>query len=299
MSVSGAATPTASTPPRGLVILGHPVAQSLSPVFQGAALAHRGLPVTYTRRDTPPEQLDDALAACAQQHLGGNVTAPLKELVATRATRLTDVAARAGAVNTFWFEQGALVGHNTDVDGITATIEALLPRGPVGKVVLVGAGGAAAAVLTALRQRSVERLTLLARTPARAAALLARVDMRGAVRTMAEGSAEPLDGECAALLREATLVINCSTIGMHDDAQPVDIAHLGEATAVFDLVYRPQSTAWVRAAKARGLRAEDGLRMLVEQGAAAFRCWFGAEAPIDVMWAALGAPVPAADAPRA
>lgn len=273
--------PVAREHPRGLVILGHPVAHSRSPVFQSAALEAAQLSVRYTRIDTPPDRLDDTLRQCAEERWGGNITVPLKELVAERCTRLSNVAMRAGAVNTFWFDGNQLVGHNTDVDGANATIDALCPNGLNGPVVLLGAGGSAAAVLVALTERKSAELTVIARTPERAEALLTRVGATGVVRSSDDALVNDLLGS-------ASLVINATPIGMRDDALPVAIERLGSDTAVYDLVYRDLGTAWTRAAKARGLRAEDGLRMLVEQGAAAFHCWFGIEPSRDVMWKSLG-----------
>lgn len=275
------AAPVAREYPRGLVILGHPIAHSRSPVFQGAALEAAQLPVRYTRIDTPPDRLDDTLRQCAEARWGGNITVPLKELVAARCTRLSNVAKRAGAVNTFWFDGDELVGHNTDVDGANATIDALCPNGLHGPVVLLGAGGSAAAVLVALAERQGVDLTVVARTPERAEALLARVGAIGVVQSDS-------DARVNDVLASASLVINATPIGMRDEDLPVAIERLGRETAVYDLVYRDVGTAWTRAAKDRGLRAEDGLRMLVEQGAAAFRCWFGIEPSRDVMWKSLG-----------
>jgi shikimate dehydrogenase len=279
------AAPVATVPPRRLVVLGHPVSQSVSPIFQGAAIAACGLSVPYERRDVPPELLHTELAACAANGTGGNITIPHKEAVAQHATRLTEVARRAGAVNTFWFEGEALIGHNTDVQGAMATIRALGSGAAPASAVLLGAGGSAAAVLVALHLLGVTHVHIIARTPVRARELAARVQVPVQVHEVDAAAVH-------AVLREAALVINATPVGMRDDLMPVPVEQLGAQTAVFDLVYRQQGTAWVRAARARGLVAEDGMRMLVEQGAGAFEAWFGREAPRDVMWQALGVPMP-------
>lgn len=278
--------PRAATPPRHLVILGQPVSQSLSPIFQGAALATAGLDVTYERREVAPDALEAALARCRGEGTAGNITMPHKEAVFALTTRPTAAARRTGAVNTFWFEGDALVGHNTDIDGVRATIRALCPAGIDGETVLLGAGGAAAAVLVALDQLQVlpaSPLTVVSRTPARGRGLLEQVGLSGrVVATLAD-----VDWSVVGL------VINATPVGMReDDVLPVAIEALRPQAAVFDLVYRRGGTAWVNAARARGLRAEDGLRMLVEQGAAAFTCWFGREPARDVMWQALGVAMP-------
>lgn len=282
--------------PRALVILGHPIAHSLSPRFQNAALVHERLAVRYDGRDVAPPLLEKALAACREEHIGGNVTIPHKEAVAARAGRLTPRAARAGAVNTFWWERGSLIGHNTDVDGILATITALLPRGLHGPVVLLGSGGSAAAVLVALAEMQADGIHVLARNHERATALVERVGLMAHVHDFPP-AVKPHD-EYTALLSSAALVINTTPVGMQDEHQPVSVHRLGPQTTVFDLVYKPAGTTWVRAARAHGLKAEDGLRMLVEQGAAAFETWFDRAAPRAIMWQALGCAMPAPDRPR-
>jgi shikimate dehydrogenase len=302
MSITITSRDVASDPPRGLVILGHPVAHSLSPVFQAAALAHAGLAVAYHRRDVPPAQLDAALDALRAQGVAGNVTLPHKEAVASRAGRLTPRAHRTGAVNTFWWDRGTLVGHNTDVDGVRATLAALAPAGLHGPVAILGSGGSAAAVLVALAELGVTDVHLLARTPARAVALASRVGVKAAVHAFdvdAELDDKRPRADSAALLAAAALVVNTTPVGMQDHREPVPIGWLGAHTRVFDLVYRREGTAWVAAARARGLTAEDGLRMLVEQGAAAFETWFDRPASRAVMWSALGVPMPAPDRARA
>lgn len=281
------------------MILGQPVAQSLSPVFQNAALAAAGIPVEYTRREESAATLPSALAACAQTRTAGNVTMPHKRAVHDAAARLTDAARRAGAVNTFWWDGDELVGHNTDIDGIRATVHALCPRGIDGDVVLLGAGGSASAVLVALTTshapsgvvhvvaRNTERALALVRT------LAAHRDESTTVQVKLHSAFADIDWHRVAL------VINATPLGMRDDdPEPVPVAVLQAPCAVYDLVYKAAGTRWVHEARQRGLVAEDGLRMLVEQGASAFESWFGVEAPRGVMWQALGHMMPEADAPR-
>jgi len=290
--VIGASGIVARTPPSALVILGQPVARSLSPVFQNAALEASGIAVHYDRQEVGPDELDAALAQCRARDCGGNVTMPHKSAVFERTVCRTPAAERTGAVNTFWWEDGRLMGHNTDVAGIAATIHALRPRGIDGDVIVLGAGGSAAAVLVALdgAQRAADSRTLvMARTPARADALIRRVNT----------DAQVVADVAAVAWSRAGLVINATPRGMDiSDDLPLDPALFAPHTAVFDLVYAHEGTRWVNEARARGLDAEDGLRMLVEQGAAAFETWFGTAAPREAMWRALGVPMPAAQAVR-
>jgi len=279
-------------PWNGFVILGHPVAHSLSPVFQNAALEAIGAMQRYERLDVPPSSLRAAFDLLRAHRIVGNVTIPHKEAVAQFAAQLTPPAARTGAVNTFWWDGDDLVGHNTDVAGAEASIAALCPDGVSGPAVVLGAGGSAAAVLYALAQRNVRDVHVMARDTARAEALLARLEMDGVVHAH-----DPIT-RAQSVLRDAALVVNCTPIGLHGADHPVPLSAVGPDAALFDLVYTAQGTDWIRAAQLAGRRAEDGLRMLVEQGAAAFEVWTGQAAPRDVMWRALSEPAPAANEPR-
>jgi shikimate dehydrogenase len=263
--------------PSRLVLLGHPVAHSLSPLFQNAALRSAGIPLEYAAIDVPPERLDAVLGALAREGAAGNVTVPYKERAAAACRRLTPLASRVGAVNTFWSERGELVGDNTDVGGFDAATRRLLGGAPRGaRVALLGAGGGAAAVLAAVESWPEARAVVYARSASRAAALAARYPA-------AARASDTVDGALA----DATLVVNATPVGLADDAHPVPVEQLPRRAAVMDLAYRRGETAWIRAARARGHRACDGLEMLLEQGALAFERWLGVEPDRAAMRAAL------------
>ncbi len=250
--------------PGRLVLLGHPVSHTLSPIFQNAALRSAGIALTYEALDVPPERLDATLEILREVNAAGNATIPHKAALAARCVRRTALAERTGAVNTFWFEHGALVGDNTDVGGFARAAESLLGAAPDGLTVgLLGAGGAAAAVLAAVERWPGARALVWNRSPERADALCARFS----------SVAQRID--VAGIARSAELVVNATAIGRRDDAFPIDPTLLRTDAAVLDLVYRRGETPWVRAARAAGRRAADGLPMLVEQGALAFERWFG------------------------
>jgi shikimate dehydrogenase len=266
--------------PGRLVLVGHPVAHSLSPAVQNAALRHAGLPILYEAIDVPPAELDAALHRLIATRAGGNVTIPHKEAMALRCARLDAIAQRVGAVNTFRVgADDALEGTNTDVGGFDALARAIGALRSSARVAVLGAGGSAAAVLTALERWSGAQVTLYNRTRTRAAAVASRFPI---VRHIANTPREAVAG--------ATVVVNASSLGLRaDDPFPVAIEDLGEAAVVIDLVYRPGETAWVKAARKQGRAAADGARMLLEQGALAFEWWFGIAAPRDVMRDALEA----------
>jgi len=264
--------------PGRLVLLGHPVSQSLSPAFQNAALSSAGIPLTYVPLDVAPEDLGQTLDQLVRDSAAGNVTIPHKNAVASVCATLSAEAERTKAVNTFRVEQGALIGHNTDVAGFDQAARELLGAAPVGLTVGVfGAGGAASAVLAAIERWPRCRAIVVNRGLDRAAALIERF---GSIAQ---------SGDAGEIAEQADLVVNATSIGMRDSEDgPIDVARLRRAGAVLDLVYSRDETAFVRAARARGLRASDGLPMLVAQGAAAFSWWFGRSPDLTAMWRATG-----------
>lgn len=264
--------------PERLVLLGHPVAHSISPRFQNAALRAAGIALDYQLLDVTPQNLSATLALLALEHAAGNVTVPHKEQVARHCVRLMPLAARVGAVNVFWHEDGQLVGDNSDVGGAEVMLRALLGTAlPGARLALVGAGGSAAAVLCAAERCGAAHVCVYNRSMTRAEDLVARF--------------APMARACTSLghaLDGAQLVINSTPLGLRaGDEFPVPIHELPEGCAVFDLAYAQGETAWVTAARAAGHRASDGEGMLIEQGAIAFQRWFDIEPDRSVMWKAI------------
>jgi shikimate dehydrogenase len=266
--------------PSRLVLLGHPVDHSLSPAFQNAALRRAGIPLAYAALDVLAPDLAGDVRLLVEDGAAGNVTIPHKEAMLALCERITPLAERVGAVNTFWVDDdGRLNGDNTDVGGVMEMLGQLIGAPPSGRVAVLGAGGAAAAVLVALERAPGCEVTLHNRSAARSASLASRFPI---VTRVAESAADAV--------RDARLVINASAAGLEPDAMPVPIEALPYDAAIADLVYRHRETAWVRAARACGHRATDGLPMLIEQGALSFERWFGIAAPRDAMWDAVLVP---------
>lgn len=263
--------------PGRLALIGHPVAHSLSPTFQNAALRRAGIPCTYEAFDVRPDQLARAAAKLRAQSAGGNVTVPHKEAFAALCDRLSPVAERVGAVNTFWTEDGALVGDNTDVGGFLEALEHDFGRtASFRRVALIGAGGAAAAIAAAVERWPGGAIALVARNAPRSAELAARFAHVRVAQSLSDA------------LADADLVVNATPLGLQsDDPLPVPIHELPPRAAVYDLVYRRGQTAWVHAARGAGHRAADGLSMLIAQGALAFERWFGQAPDREVMWASV------------
>jgi shikimate dehydrogenase len=265
--------------PGRLVLLGHPVAHSLSPRIQNAALHRAGIPLTYEALDVAPAELGRTLGELRSIGASGNVTIPHKEAVAAQCDGLTSIARRAGAVNTFWCDGGRLVGDNTDVGGFEVVAGSLLGgflNAPSISVAVLGAGGAAAAVLAAVERWPGARARVFSRSPDRTRRLCARF------AGLAD-SAETADDA----VRGATLIVNATPIGLADDGLPIDPATMEAGAVAIDLVYRRGGTPWTRAAARLGLRATDGTAVLLEQAALAFERWFGVPPDRDVMREAL------------
>lgn len=259
--------------PERLVLLGHPLGHSLSPRFQNAALVAAGIPLRYDAVDVDPAAFEEVVDILRRERTAGNVTIPFKERMHDACDVLTPLARRVGAVNVFWVDdRDRLVGDNSDVGGFDAAVLALLGERPRDCAIgLLGAGGAAAAVLAAVESWAGCSAHVLNRTPERARLLCERF---GAF-------AQPVDD--VGVIGGAQLVVNATSIGLHDSAYPLDPALIAPTAAVIDLVYRPGETAWTHAVRARGHRACDGLPMLIEQGALAFERWFGLAPDRDVM----------------
>ncbi|MCF4124020.1 shikimate dehydrogenase [Methylobacterium sp. SyP6R] len=265
-----------TTPHPRAFVVGHPIGHSRSPLIHGHWLAEHGLPGTYERVDVHPDAFPDFIRRLREAgFVGGNVTIPHKEAAFRLVDGLTPRAERIGAVNTLWFEGGRLLGDNTDAPGFLAHLDASLGAGwPAatgvahGRAALVlGAGGAARAILVGLLERGLDRLIVANRSAERAEGLTALDPAR---ITAVSWDAVP------ARLPETGLLINTTALGMAgQDALALDLAPLPAAAAVADIVYVPLETPLLTAARARGLPAVDGLGMLLHQAVPGFSRWFG------------------------
>ncbi len=265
--------------PGRLVLLGDPVAHSLSPIFQRAAMRTAGIAVTYDAMAVSAADVEARLRSLVAEGAAGNVTIPHKERVAALCDVLTPLAARIGAVNTWWSEDGLLHGDNTDVGGFDDAIRVMLGDTPRNaRVAVLGAGGSARAVVAAISEWQHCSVAIWGRSRERADAL-------APLGPLGRTSVEEF---MASAVRGADLVVNATPIGLRDDQVPVNPALLRAGASCFDLVYRPTGlTPFVALARAQGRRAEDGLGMLIAQGARAFHRWFGVAPDRAAMWAAL------------
>ena len=263
-----------------LALFGYPVSHSVSPAMHTAALAELGLAAegwTYESVPVPPEEVADAVARLrAGAWAGANVTVPHKQAVMPLLDGVTPVAAAIGAVNTLVMQSGRLLGHNTDAAGFLADLYAHDVHVAKRPVLVLGAGGSARAVTAALAGVGAQ-IRVVARRPEPAEALRAVAPVDVYAWT-------PLD--LLAASDNAALIVNTTPLGMtpNVDASPWLVGTPFPPNAfVYDLVYNPPETQWVREARAAGLRSATGLGMLVEQGALALELWTGRQAPRATM----------------
>lgn len=268
--------------PALLAVLGNPVAHSLSPVMHEAAFAARARSARYIACGVVPERLAPALAGMAALGFTGcNVTVGLKEVACALATERSAEAAATGAANTLRFEPGGgIFADTTDGRGLLASLRQEADWTPAGRTVLVlGAGGAARGVAAAFAAAGAE-VVVCNRTAERAARLAA--DLGGPIRAVATA-------DLAGALTRTELLVNCTSVGMGGTGLPLAAAalrRLPPAALVCDIVYTPEDTPLLVAARAIGLRTLGGLGMLAWQAALAWEVWFGVQGPADVMLAA-------------
>ena len=252
-------------------VVGWPIAHSLSPRLHGLWLSHYRIDGAYVPLAVRPEHLGDVLSALPKVGFRGvNVTFPHKERALELVDEATPAARRMGAVNTIVVDAGgSLIGSNTDAFGFLGNVREAIPAWRAGRrpAVVLGAGGAARAIVFALVEEGMPEIRLVNRTAGRADALAA--DLGGPVRPL------PWTDRDAALAG-ASLLVNATTLGMrHQPPLDIDLASLPRDAVVCDIVYAPLETPLLASAKARGNPVVDGLGMLLHQARPGFAAWFG------------------------
>jgi len=268
-----------------VVLIGHPVAHSLSGAMQQAAFDALGIDAAYELWDRPPIELPDAIAELrADDVLGANITIPHKERVVPLIDRLTDEAHVTGAVNTITREGRRLVGHNTDVPGFATALDQLVGRAKMPRqAVVLGAGGGARAVVYGLIRVGFQRIVVFNRHLHRAEGLVKHFGRSAAHMELRAMPWHPsiIESELA----KTKVLVNATSIGLSSDESPIPAGALTGDLLVLDLIY--SRTRLLREAEAAGCTVRDGETMLLHQGAAAFTLWTGQPAPLDIMAEAL------------
>ena len=282
-----------------LGVLGWPVEHSMSPVMHNAAIQAAGINACYLPIPCSPGTLGDVIAGLrGMGFLGANVTIPHKQAVIEHLDGLSEESRFTGSVNTLYWDGDRLMGTTTDAPGAVLNLRQAGIELDGKKVTILGTGGAARALAFVLARGScagagggqetfrLPELTLLGRDPGKADRLARDIAAGSAPGTAVRSG--PL-AEFAALGGGADLIINCTSAGMTPDIQgcPIDPALLDPRQVVYDIVYQPRETVLLREAKRKGCRTVEGIGMLVHQGAASFRTWFGCDPDTAVMFAAL------------
>jgi shikimate dehydrogenase len=257
-------------------VCGHPIAHSRSPMIHGHWLKTYGLNGSYCAIDIAPADFAAFVNDLPRSGFaGGNVTIPHKEAAFAAVASREEAAELTGAVNTLWLEDGKIHGGNTDVYGFAANLDQYAPQWrKAERAVIVGAGGAARAIVLALLQAGIDDIRIANRSPERALELKHRFG--------AGISAFGLDA-LPEILADADLLVNTTSLGMHGDSTlPANPDLLPARAIVTDIVYVPLKTPLLVAAEQRGLKIVDGLGMLLHQAAPAFAKWFGVMPDVSV-----------------
>ena len=251
-------------------VIGHPIAHSRSPLIHGQWLKEHAIDGSYDAIDVAPADLPAFFERLRRgEFAGGNVTIPHKEAVFALCDSVDPLATTIGAVNTLVVRDGKVHGTNTDYLGFLGNLDANAPGWSDGPndALIIGAGGAARAVLVALRRRDGGKVHVLNRTLEKAQALVDEID--------GPFEAHGFDA-FPALARHIGLVVNTTSIGMHGSRFDwLDLGLLAETTLVTDIVYTPLVTPLLADAEAHGLKTVDGLGMLLHQAVPGFEAWFG------------------------
>ena len=270
-----------------VVLIGHPVAHSFSGGMQQAAFDALGIDARYELWDRRPLDLADAIAELrGDDFLGANITVPHKEHVVPLVDRLTEEAQAIGAVNVIARDGKKLVGHNTDVAGFKSALDKLVGRQKMPRhAVVLGAGGAARAVVYALITGGFQRVVVFNRHLHRAEGMVRHFGKSAAHMDL---RAMPWhESILEAELAKTKLVVNASSIGMTAGETPVPAELLPPDLLVMDLIYNPPQSQFLKDAAAARDVILNGEHMLLQQGARSFELWTGKAAPLDVMQAEL------------
>jgi shikimate dehydrogenase len=276
---------------RRFAVVGDPVGHSKSPKMHDAAYRALGLPHVYEAVHATAADLPHVVTALREGRFDGlNLTVPHKERVLALVDAIEPGARSAGAANTLTrSESGRLTAHNTDAPALAAELRALAGAGVAwgqGRGLVIGSGGAARAAVAALAQLGVADIVVRARAfddASRRERFLATAPAPVRLEPWpGAGAREPDEGPTLAVIQATSAGMTGASPG-EDVARVVGWRSLPDDAVAIDVVYAPRDTPWLRAARGRGLRADDGLGMLARQGALAFELWLGVPAPLDAM----------------
>ncbi len=267
-------------------LIGHPIKHSYSPFIQNFALEQMNLDYVYLPFDVPSENLKAAVNGVLALGLKGlNVTLPHKEKIIKFLDEVSEEASIIGAVNTIVNDHGKLMGYNTDAFGILETLLPFKEKISGAKATVIGAGGSARAVIyTLLRYFKPEEINIINRTQQKADTLANDFSLK--MRYDLFHTFELFPPDNVGTLRDSKLIVNATTIGMYPEIEDTitDIDDsFNEDQIVFDLIYNPTKTKFLKTAEMQGAKVVGGLKMLIAQAAKSFKLWTGLDMPVEVI----------------
>ncbi|MDP1700772.1 MAG: shikimate dehydrogenase [Aestuariivirga sp.] len=251
-------------------VIGWPIAHSRSPLIHNYWLKRYGIDAVYEKKAVEPKNVALFIAnLAASEFIGCNVTIPHKEAAFQAVSKADEIAGRLGAVNTVYIKDGVVCGTNTDGEGFIASLRHAYPAFELKNktAVIVGAGGAAKAIIGALLDEGVAKIGIINRTRERIHEL--QTQFGSGIYEISETNSNDTLKSCA-------LLVNTTSMGM--EGQPpleLEIQSLGPYALVADIVYTPLETAFLKKAKRQGNPVLDGLGMLLHQAVRGFELWFG------------------------
>lgn len=262
-------------------VIGDPIDHSLSPVIHNAAFKELGLDCTYIGYRIPRGELEEGISALKKIEISGfNVTIPHKVEIMKYLDRIDQTSSLIGAANTVSNENGNLKGYNTDMDGFLEPIKKRELIIKNSNVLILGAGGAARAVVAALAKEKTKEITIANRTEINAKNLQSfatKLDLKSKIISFDELN----------LKLDYDYIINCTSLGLKNEPTPIAKECFRKETVVYDIVYRPMNTDLITKAKEAGSTVIYGYEMLLGQATRAFEIWHGIEAPYNAMKKAL------------
>jgi shikimate dehydrogenase len=273
-----------------LGVIGHPIEHSLSPLMHNAAISHLGLDYVYLAFPIKPEDLKAAISGFAAVGVVGfSITIPHKQAIIPLLSEISPVALAVGAVNTVYRTERGWAGTNTDVQGFLAPLRSPSLKTTIDDwsqkiAVILGSGGAARAVVAGCAELGCAEIHIVGRHPEKLVAFQQSWLKSPFPIKLVTHTWENL----GRLISQADLLVNATPIGMYPQVEksPVDIslmAQISTSAIVYDLIYTPNPTLFLKQAQERGAIAIDGLEMLVQQGATALEIWLKQSVPADVM----------------
>lgn len=267
---------------KSFAVIGDPIDHSLSPNIHSAAFRELNLDCSYIAYRIPKDELEEGIEGLKEIKINGfNVTIPHKIEMMKYLDKIDESCSLIGAVNTVSNENGILKGYNTDMDGFIEPFKKKDLKIEGKKILLIGAGGAARAIVAGIAKEKAKNITIANRTTSKAEELLEFAKLIGL-----DGNISTIK-EAEKTIKDFDIIINATSIGLKNEPSPISLEEINENSIVYDIVYMPMNTDFIKKAKEKGAIVIFGYEMLLGQATRAFEIWHGREAPYNAMKRAL------------